>query len=60
MTEHLDGNVLGGAFGELFAVDITTAQAQCSSCGTRRAVAEPASSCPARAWWPGARPAARS
>jgi predicted RNA-binding Zn-ribbon protein involved in translation (DUF1610 family) len=40
MTEYLDGNVLGGALGELFAVDITTAQAQCSSCGTRRAVAE--------------------
>jgi predicted RNA-binding Zn-ribbon protein involved in translation (DUF1610 family) len=38
--ETLDGNVLGGALGELFAVDITAAQAQCASCGTQGAVAE--------------------
>ena len=34
MTSHLDGNVLAGTFGEVFAVDITTAVGQCASCGS--------------------------
>jgi ribosomal protein S27E len=40
MGTHLDGNVLGGALGELFAVDLTAAVGQCASCGSRRAVAQ--------------------
>ncbi|HEU5418809.1 MAG TPA: DUF6510 family protein [Streptosporangiaceae bacterium] len=40
MTDYLDGNVLGGTLGELFAVDITAARAQCASCGNRGAVAQ--------------------
>jgi hypothetical protein len=40
MPDYLDGNVLGGVLGELFAVDVTAAQAQCASCGTRGTVAQ--------------------
>ena len=40
MTTHLDGNVLAGIFGEVFAVDITTAVGQCASCGTREAIGQ--------------------
>ena len=40
MTTHLDGNVLAGTLGEVFAVDITSAMSQCASCGTRQAVGE--------------------
>ena len=40
MTTHLDGNVLGGTLGEVFAVDITTAVGQCASCGTREAMGQ--------------------
>jgi ribosomal protein S27E len=40
MTAHLDGNVLGGALGELFAVDLTTAMAECAGCGDRAAMAQ--------------------
>jgi Family of unknown function (DUF6510) len=36
----LDGNVLGGMLGEVFAVDVTTAHAQCVSCGRTGAVGE--------------------
>jgi Family of unknown function (DUF6510) len=32
--DYLDGNALGGALGELFAVDVTAAVGQCASCGT--------------------------
>lgn len=40
MTTHLDGNVLGGTLGEVFAVDITTAVGRCASCGTREAMGQ--------------------
>jgi xanthine/CO dehydrogenase XdhC/CoxF family maturation factor len=40
MTDYLDGNVLGGALGELFAVDVTAAVARCAACGTPGVVAE--------------------
>ena len=41
MTTHLDGNVLAGTLGEVFAVDITTTVGQCASCGTRTGAAFP-------------------
>jgi hypothetical protein len=34
---HLDGNMVAGAFADLFTFDVTTATARCASCG---AVAE--------------------
>jgi Zn finger protein HypA/HybF involved in hydrogenase expression len=40
MVEYLDGNAIGGALGELFAVDMTTAVGQCASCGTSSAIGE--------------------
>ena len=40
MTTHLDGNVLAGTLGEVFAVDVTTAVGQCASCGTRQAMGQ--------------------
>jgi predicted RNA-binding Zn-ribbon protein involved in translation (DUF1610 family) len=40
MTAHLDGNVLAGALGEVFAVDVTAAAARCASCGAMGAIAE--------------------
>ena len=40
MTTHLDGNVLAGTLGEVFAVDITSAVGQCASCGTRGAIGQ--------------------
>jgi uncharacterized protein DUF6510 len=40
MSTHLDGNVLGGALGELFTVDITAATGRCASCGTVSAIAQ--------------------
>jgi hypothetical protein len=40
VTTHLDGNVLGGTLGEVFAVDITTTVAQCASCGTREVMGQ--------------------
>jgi hypothetical protein len=40
MSTHLDGNVLGGELGELFAADITAATGQCASCGTVSAIAQ--------------------
>ena len=33
MPTRLDGNVLAGDLREVFAVDVTTARAQCVSCG---------------------------
>ncbi len=32
-TRRLDGNAAGGTLAELFAVDVTTAQSVCASCG---------------------------
>lgn len=40
MNTHLDGNVLGGPLGEVFAVDVTSALGQCASCGTSAAMGE--------------------
>jgi hypothetical protein len=40
VNTHLDGNVLGGTLGEIFAVDITSAVGQCASCGTSEAMGE--------------------
>ncbi|HEY7146179.1 MAG TPA: DUF6510 family protein [Streptosporangiaceae bacterium] len=40
MTADLDGNVLAGAMSELFAIDITSATAQCASCGVTGPVAQ--------------------
>lgn len=40
MNPHLDGNVLAGTLGEVFAVDITSAIGQCASCGTSGAMGE--------------------
>ncbi len=34
MSAYLDGNVLAGALGEVFAVDVTSATGRCVSCGT--------------------------
>ena len=31
--EHEDGNALAGALGEIFAVDLTTADGRCAGCG---------------------------
>lgn len=40
MSTHLDGNVLGGALGDLFTVDLTAATGRCASCGTVSAIAQ--------------------
>jgi hypothetical protein len=40
MVEYLDGNAIGGALGELFAVDMTTAVGQCASCGTSSVIGQ--------------------
>ncbi len=40
MTAYLDGNMLAGALGELFAVDVTSAVGTCVSCGTSGAIAQ--------------------
>jgi Family of unknown function (DUF6510) len=37
---YLDGNVLGGPLGEVFAVDLTSAMGQCASCGARAAMGQ--------------------
>jgi Family of unknown function (DUF6510) len=37
---HLDGNAMGGALGEMFGVDITTAVGKCVHCGTTSTVAQ--------------------
>jgi Family of unknown function (DUF6510) len=33
MSNTLDGNVMAGALREVFAVDVTTARAECVGCG---------------------------
>jgi hypothetical protein len=38
--EPLDGNVLAGPFGELFAIDVTSAATVCAGCGRKASVAE--------------------
>ena len=40
MNTHLDGNMLAGALGEVFAVDVTTAVGQCASCGSSQALGQ--------------------
>ena len=40
MQNYLDGNVLAGPLGEVFAVDVTSAMGQCASCGAQAAVAQ--------------------
>jgi uncharacterized Zn finger protein len=37
---YLDGNVLAGPLGEVFAVDLTSAVGQCASCGARAVMAQ--------------------
>ena len=37
---YVDGNALAGVFGELFAVEVTTAIGRCASCGTSSAIAQ--------------------
>ena len=32
-ADYVDGNALGGALREVFAVDVTNAQGRCASCG---------------------------
>lgn len=39
VDDRLDGNVLGGPLGEVFAVDVTTAHVVCVGCGTRQTLA---------------------
>ena len=36
----LDGNVMAGALREVFAVDVTTARGECSSCGQLNVVGQ--------------------
>jgi hypothetical protein len=38
--DHLDGNAAAGELSNLFAVDITAAEGQCSHCGTTRPFAQ--------------------
>jgi hypothetical protein len=38
----LDGNAIGGLLLEIFAADMTSAEATCAACGTVRPVAETA------------------
>ena len=41
MNEHkLDGNAAGGVLGEIFALETTTAEGACDSCGTVAHVGE--------------------
>ncbi|MCI2423185.1 DUF6510 family protein [Saccharopolyspora sp. K220] len=37
--QYLDGNALAGPLAEIFAVDVTTADAQCGGCGRTGPVA---------------------
>jgi hypothetical protein len=39
MTDYLDGNVLAGPLGEVFAAEVTSAALQCASCGTSGVIA---------------------
>ena len=36
----MDGNVLGGVLGEVFAVDVTAARSRCAGCGREGVVAD--------------------
>ena len=38
--DHLDGNAAAGELSSLFALDVTTAEGQCSQCGTVRRFAQ--------------------
>lgn len=38
--DYLDGNAAAGELSRIFAMDITTAEGQCSNCGARRRFAE--------------------
>jgi hypothetical protein len=40
MTDTLDGNALAGDLREIFAVDVTTARAECVGCGRVSAIGE--------------------
>ena len=40
MSDYLDGNMLGGTLGELFAMDVTGATVTCASCGASWAIAQ--------------------
>jgi len=37
---YVDGNAAGGELSRIFAVDITSAEGQCASCGAKRRFAE--------------------
>jgi uncharacterized Zn finger protein len=37
-TDYVDGNALGGALRQVFAVDVTNAQGRCANCGSVNAV----------------------
>jgi hypothetical protein len=37
---YLDGNAAGGELGEIFAMDVTSAEGQCANCGARKRFAE--------------------
>ncbi len=39
-TDYLDGNAAAGELGEIFALDVTTAEGQCAHCGARKRFAE--------------------
>lgn len=39
LDDHLDGNMLAGPLGEVFAVDLTAATSRCASCGRTGPVA---------------------
>ena len=38
--DYMDGNMLGGELGELFAMDVTTAAITCVSCGASWTIAQ--------------------
>jgi hypothetical protein len=38
MSDYMDGNMLGGALGELFSMDVTSAVGTCVSCGASWAI----------------------
>jgi hypothetical protein len=40
LFDYQDGNALAGSFAELFAADISSAEATCRSCGQRGRVAQ--------------------
>ena len=40
MSDYMDGNMLAGKLGELFAVDVTAAVGTCVSCGAAMAIAQ--------------------